>query len=405
MRLLNTSTLCLEEYTGACVPPYAILSHTWGDDEVLYHDVQRQDLTATSKATWTKVRSACREALRRGHQHIWIDTCCINKASSAELQKSINSMYDWYARAAECYVYLSDLGAECPVLDDVPQSELETVWHRKFLRCAWWTRGWTLQELIAPRAVLFFGSAWTYIGSKESLLHLISADTAIPISILNTSQKPSTLSIAKRMSWAANRQTLLEEDRAYSLLGLLGVKMPIIYGEGLRAFKRLQEELIKISADQSLFAWSSRSCTSGCLLAESPDDFANDGNVFLVGRPPAAYGMTDQGLRLEAPMLYCEDGDYREYLVLLSCRYEDKPGADVALRLGTYDDIGESDSRSFYIAEDEALEDRDGCPGHGPGRSGRVALVDSGFMEFAHRRVVQLSCAIRPQCGGSWKSS
>ncbi|KAH9809311.1 HET-domain-containing protein [Teratosphaeria destructans] len=393
MRLLNTTSLRLEEYTSACIPPYAILSHTWGEDEVLYHDVQCQDSTAITKAAWNKIRCACREALKRGHQHIWIDTCCINKNNSGELQKSMNAMYDWYARAAECYVYLSDLGAECPNLDDVLQSEMESVWQRKFLRCAWWTRGWTLQELIAPRDVLFFGSAWTCIGRKDGLLHLISANTAIPSSILNASQELSTLSIAKRMSWAANRQTSHEEDRAYSLLGLLDVKMPIIYGEGLGAFTRLQAELIKTSTDQSLFAWSSRSCTSGCLLAESPDDFANDGDIVLWGRPGAC-GMTTQSLRMEAPILYCEDGDYREYLVLLNCQYEDKPGAYVALRLGTYDDTGEFDSRNFYIAEDEAPVARDESSGHSPGRSGRVAMVDSGFMKFADRRVVLMGAGL-----------
>lgn len=237
MRLLNAQTHELQEYTGKDVPKYAILSHRWEEEEVSFQDLNSP--TYLTKKGYEKIKSACRLTLQYGLGHLWIDTCCIDKGSSAELAEAINSMYRWYAGAAVCFAYLCDV--------QLPKSPIR--------ESAWFSRGWTLQELIAPRWVHFYDTNWKFLGTKEGLIETLADTTRIDESVLSGRREPSSCSIAQRMSWAARRVTTRIEDRAYSLLGLFNVNMPLLYGEEDKAFMRLQEEIIRNSDDRSIFAW------------------------------------------------------------------------------------------------------------------------------------------------------
>ncbi|KAK1752813.1 heterokaryon incompatibility protein-domain-containing protein, partial [Echria macrotheca] len=242
MRLLNTTTIALEVFDND-PPPYAILSHRWEDEEVSFQDIE--DGRAKEKRGYHKIQMACGIAATAGIEHIWVDTCCINKGDSAELSEAINSMYLWYEESTICYVYMSDLPSTWPI---------PTYSRNDFQKSRWFERGWTLQELLAPSAVVFLNNDWEEVGTKLNLWEYITARTGIPGIILH-GQDVQSASIAQRMSWAADRRTTRIEDRAYSLMGLFGVNMPLLYGERQNAFLRLQEEIIKTSNDHSIFAW------------------------------------------------------------------------------------------------------------------------------------------------------
>jgi hypothetical protein len=262
MRLLNTDNFKVKEFRDDEVPRYAILSHTWDEEEVTFQNMlRRRWCRAANKKGYKKVKSCCSVARANGFKYVWIDTCCIDKTSSAELSEAINSMYRWYQKADVCYSYLAD----------VPSKAI-------FSSSRWFTRGWTLQELIAPLTVIFLDEEWKELGTKASLQHDVSDCTGIPISILSGDDDLETFSIAQRMSWAAKRKTSRIEDRAYCLLGIFGINMPLIYGERETAFTRLQEEIMKISDDYSLFAWKSSDNRSG-LLATSPAAFISSDNI------------------------------------------------------------------------------------------------------------------------------
>jgi hypothetical protein len=211
------------------IPPYAILSHTWGDEEVTYQDIT-SDLD-TAKAGYAKIEFCGRQAALDGLDFFWVDTCCIDKSSSAELQEAINSMFRWYRNAKRCYVYLSDISSTGPGLRDIDLP-----------RSRWFKRGWTLQELLAPASVQFFTRDGVLLGDKLSLAQEISQSTCIPVGAL---QEDPVIHFGpeERMSWANGRETKREEDEAYSLLGLLDLQIPIIYSEGRpNAFRRLRRE-------------------------------------------------------------------------------------------------------------------------------------------------------------------
>jgi hypothetical protein len=218
MRLLkldDSGGLCLIGPLNRDIPEYAILSHTWGADgeEVTYEDMIKG--TGKDKPGYTKIKFCAEQALRHGLRYSWVDTCCIDKSSSAELDEAIRSMFRWYSAAARCYVYLSDV----PNLKD-PTSTVESA----FATSRWFTRGWTLQELVAPELVEFFSRKCESIGYKESRLQQIYEKTGIAIEALQG--KPiSQFSIADRMSWAARRDTIREEDAAYCLLGIFGTSV------------------------------------------------------------------------------------------------------------------------------------------------------------------------------------
>lgn len=232
MRLLNTKSLALEVYIND-IPDYAILSHTWGDEEVTLRDLHSQ--TGSEKKGWSKIKNACQYAASQGWEYIWIDTCCIDKTDPTELSEAINSMFSWYESASVCYAYLAD------VTDGAA-----------FERSRWFTRGWTLQELLAPDMLEFVDSDWNPIGSREDWASEIEIATGIKQTHLADFRR---CCLATKLSWAANRQTTRTEDHAYSLLGLLGVHMPLIYGEGEKAFVRLQQELLRKYNDESILIW------------------------------------------------------------------------------------------------------------------------------------------------------
>jgi hypothetical protein len=168
-------------------------------------------------------------------------SCCIDKTSSAELSEAINSMFRWYSRSKVCYAYLTDVSYD-GFDDSLPKSR-------------WFTRGWTLQELLAPSSVVFYSAEWTRIGDSEVLISVLRNVTRIDEGILSRTKSLDWVSVAEKMSWAATRETTRVEDMAYCLLGIFDINMPLLYGEGGRAFQRLQEEILRNSQDQSLFAW------------------------------------------------------------------------------------------------------------------------------------------------------
>ncbi|KAF2682496.1 HET-domain-containing protein [Lentithecium fluviatile CBS 122367] len=246
MRLLlhsNTGELSLtKEFLGDdIIPPYAILSHTWKDgEEVTFKDLI--DGTGQDKAGYKKIWFCGQQAERDGLQYFWVDTCCIDKSNYGELREALNSMFRWYRDAVKCYVYLSDVStAKRKASDEVS----EFAWEPAFRASRWFTRGWTLQELLAPSSVEFFSQEWNRLGGKRLLTKQIIKITGIPELALQGAPL-SRFSINERLSWIENRRTKLEEDKAYSLLGILDVYIPPLYGEGMaRAFKRVMDEMDK----------------------------------------------------------------------------------------------------------------------------------------------------------------
>jgi len=374
MRLIHSKTFELEQF-GDDVPPYAILSHTWQEEEVSFGDMCRNPTTATRLKGWSKIRKSAEFARRDGIEYIWIDTCCIDKSSSAELSEAINSMFRWYQQAAVCYAFLSDVLLSLPssAADHLAQKKKED----QLKASRYFTRGWTLQELIAPPRMEFYDGSWQFLGSKRTsssirrtaeansdelsstetdssptqpsggsdFLSILARCSDVPAAILGGRQSPATRSVAQRMSWAARRQTTRQEDLAYCLMGLFDIHMPLLYGEGRRnAFVRLQEEIIKRTDDESLFAWrlpppldetwdiaapetSSTPPFSG-LLAPSPACFSDGCNVVSDSwrsvLPSIATNMTNRGLQMEARLARVP-ADSRSsssmyYWAFLSCR-------------------------------------------------------------------------------------
>jgi heterokaryon incompatibility protein (HET) len=233
------------------IPRYAILSHTWGSDteEVSFKDMM--DGNGTSKPGYDKIRFCGEQARCDSLQYFWIDTCCIDKSNSTELQEAINSMFRWYRDAAKCYVYVADVLR--PALDADHDGKPSLLpWESSFQKSRWFSRGWTLQELVAPAVVEFFSKEGEYLGNKRSLERHIHEVTGIPVKALQGSPL-SDFSVPERMLWAENRDTTRKEDKAYSLLGIFDVHMPLIYGEGReKAFKRLRDEIHKASQGKLL---------------------------------------------------------------------------------------------------------------------------------------------------------
>jgi hypothetical protein len=238
MRLLHTATASdgklrwTEDYVRSQdIPPYAILSHTWGEQEVIFDDLKSLDNTndvgLEKEACWDKIRFCARQAERDGLNYFWVDTCCIDKTNSQELQEAINSMFCWYQNAEKCYVLLSDV--ENNSLEG--NGSLRRRWKAAFRKSRWFNRGWTLQELLAPRSVEFFSKEGELLGDKQSLKDTISEITGIPSEALSGKQV-SEFSVAERFFWAEDRQTTRDEDGAYCLFGIFGIHLPLIYGEG-----------------------------------------------------------------------------------------------------------------------------------------------------------------------------
>jgi hypothetical protein len=240
MRLLKRSDIgalsLTDDLPDQDVPEYVALSHTWGaaGQEVTLQDFQsRSTEQRTGKAGYAKIRFCSDQAAQDGYQYFWIDTCCIDKTNNVELTEAINSMFRWYREAARCYVYLSDVKVA---------EQQHNAWQNNFTNSKWFTRGWTLQELLAPKSVEFFSSEGFRLGNKNSLEGEIQRITGIPIDALR-GRSLSDFSVSERMDWATKRTTTRKEDEAYSLLGIFDIHMPLIYGEREKALVRLREQI------------------------------------------------------------------------------------------------------------------------------------------------------------------
>jgi len=263
---------------------YAILSHRWLAQEVDYNEMVELANIALGERDeirrrdgYQKILQSCNQAQKDGYKWLWVDTCCIDKRSSAELSEAINSMYRWYENAKVCYAYLHDVsGSSFPTASDWERYPDFHGWPE------WFSRGWTLQELIAPSKVQFFNKDWRSLGCKKMLAPILEAITGIPGHILIHGLHGNRPCVAQIMSWAANRTTTRVEDRAYSLMGLLDVNMPMLYGEGKKAFHRLQLEIIRASNDQSIFAWDSEKVQPTSILADDPSRFRYCGRMELM---------------------------------------------------------------------------------------------------------------------------
>jgi Heterokaryon incompatibility protein (HET) len=314
MRLIHSKTLRLKEFSEDEIPPYAILSHTWGEGEVSLQDME--DCDVDKKIGYDKIKRCCIQAAADGFEYTWVDTCCIDKTSSSELSEAINSMYRWYQEADVCYTYLSD----------VPTGRDPHVSGSDFSKSRWFTRGWTLQELVAPTTVIFFSSDWKEIGTKSSLQEVVANATGIPATaFLGYDDDLRTFSVAQRMSWAAKRETTRTEDLAYCLLGLFDVSMPLLYGEGQRAFIRLQEDIMRRSDDPTIFAWTSDIIwdTRCVLLAPTPSRFLRSGNIIRShDRKSASFTLTNKGVHIELPVFHL-DNQPGAFLGVLDCHYTD----------------------------------------------------------------------------------
>ncbi|KAL1945174.1 hypothetical protein VTO73DRAFT_2794 [Trametes versicolor] len=351
MWLLRVEDATLHYFPDGGAPPYAILSHVWRGVEQTFQDVQAissmappgivnpamlTPSTMFPRGLSPKILHLCIYAQKRGYKWAWIDTCCIDKTSSAELSEALNSMYSYYAKAEICFALLDDVRG-----DEDPRASRST-----FRGSMWFRRGWTLQELLAPRAVVFLSMLWQPVGTNHALADVIEQITGIDQAVLTHQRPLREVSVARRMSWAAKRETTRVEDGAYSLMGIFNVFMPAVYGEGAaRAFMRLQEEILKQLPDQSIFAWGfaddqadhyetmrglyrrplsaeayrlqlayQRHRGLQGLLAQSPRDFVHSGNIHTISFrqlsealnlhvPIPFYHPTSGGLRIQMPVI------------------------------------------------------------------------------------------------------
>ncbi|EIW56881.1 uncharacterized protein TRAVEDRAFT_73247 [Trametes versicolor FP-101664 SS1] len=324
-RFLDTHTGEFVLKNDPATARYAILSHTWRSEanggEQTYDvviELQRQSrlsplrrdgvascapcpcqscggALSVSPLLWhrdsklsDKIKGICKVAREAGYKLLWVDSCCIDKSSSAELSEAIKSMWEWDLR-------FGPFGA--------------SQWHR---------RGWTLQELIAPDDVVFMTRRWEVFGTKIGLAETLDQITGIDVSILTGQVDIRSVSVACRMSWAAKRKTTRVEDQAYCLMGIFGVHITPIYGEGTNAFLRLQEEIIRTIADQSIFAWGYANCT-----AQNPESEA--------GTEPGLHG-------IEEWERYVEDIE-TGFLDLPALEYDTPLGTAVNTRLPRIDQI------------------------------------------------------------------
>ncbi|KAI0449549.1 HET-domain-containing protein [Xylaria acuta] len=336
MRLLNVESRRLREFFDSDIPKYAILPHTWGEEEVTFQDISKPN--HQQKFGYVKINYCCLQAEEDGLKWVWVDTCCINKDSSTELSEAINSMFRWYQNSEICYIYLSD----------VPSDEDPSRPGSAFRKSRWFTRGWTLQELLAPNHRVFYDSTWSFIGAihnssehrktrrrhfRQAFEKILSEYrvyyergtrmldlgpticdiTGIRPDVIKHERHPVAVIAAEKMAWASERKTSRIEDIAYCLLGIFGVNMPLLYGEGDRAFARLQEEIIRATYDHSIFSWGLGDNHRGSrgadwhLLARHPDvfkqfnRFADPFKTILGG---SHYSMTNLGLHVELLVIY-----------------------------------------------------------------------------------------------------
>lgn len=336
---------------------YAILSHRWEDDEVKFNTMQPGDLQRSRK-----IKGACDLARAAKYEYIWIDSVCMDKSNAVETARNINSMFEYYQNAEVCITYLSDV--------DVTKTGSKRFAANAKENSVWFTRGWTLQELLASPSMWFYDKNWQLIGDKddESIKRDLSAATKINSTYLNGDLSFRNTSVATRMSWMAGRTTTHIEDIAYSMFGILGVTMDPQYGEGANAFLRLQRVLLEGPRDESIFAWTSSEQGLTCysrtpttptppwtpsswgLLAPSPNCFRNSWNVVVPSSEDIEereYGWVQNGVRFMVPQKSGTDvtnwlGLPRKQIKFaLNCRVRDSSNAErtVVIHLVSKDGI------------------------------------------------------------------
>ena len=397
MRLLNAQTLNLKVFENdAAVPKYAILSHTWGDDEVSFQDMLHSVTKAKSKEGFKKIQFTATQALKEQIDYIWVDTCCIDKSSSAELTEAINSMFRWYKKAEVCYVYLADVDEPQKLDSDHRFVHLPfSRWKPQIRKSRWFTRGWTLQELIAPRNLVFYSANWYNLGTKKKHANFLASITGIHQYALRGGLL-SEFSIAIRMSWAARRNTTRVEDLAYCLLGIFGVYMPMLYGEGERAFIRLQEEILKLSDDLSIFCWKSLDTSPTIhrgLLARSPAEFSDEQIRALKDEDIKPCQFTNKGLMIELP-LKPREGRENEYCATLSKKQTNYPGYGIYLTQLSTTKFARVDAHQFWKPDENesgekkticVKEEHDPPQQFGRDRIGGIYVIDAPpWATFSH---------------------
>ncbi|KAK1833962.1 heterokaryon incompatibility protein-domain-containing protein [Podospora conica] len=415
MWLIDAATLRLEYFAiPEKAPAFAILSHTWGDDELSFAQFQSLRDTDPLKNTrgYEKIRKTCELALQSDIPYAWVDTCCIDKSSSAELSEAINSMFDYYQRSEICYAYLSDWEPDIsweslaplggwpqpepnlrpekesraepkssatqpqPSLEPQPMSAaqptsgsqahptadpsqmrepgsasgdpesslVEECSARQDLPLRWFTRGWTLQEVIAPRVVEFFDASWQSRGFKhyETVRQHLSRITGIASKVIynGSVEIVNTICLGQRMSWAAYRETSRLEDTAYCLIGIFQIHMPLLYGEGDKAFLRFQQEIVRHTTDLSIFAWDGDSGRYfSNIFAPHPRQFAGLGtctrsNYDIFTERPSEILNTNQGLRVfTTPYWMKAPSDTGSILFDLQCTLGDKTAKHIFVQL------------------------------------------------------------------------
>lgn len=329
MRVLRVDDLRFKEFPDLPDKPYAILSHVWGEREITFQDLTRYRFSDLKRKPGLEKAAAKLQGYRSlaqksGIEYIWIDTCCINKPDHSELTEAINSMYNWYKVSEVCYAYLEDVKWK-----DSESGKLE------FPRSKWFTRGWTLQELLATKDVVFFSRNWKKLGNKRGLSRIVSSTTNIHRDYLRGEKAVEDASVAQRMSWASERQTSKVEVLAYCLMGIFNVKMPLLYGERLPgAFRRLQEEILKVHDDTSIFAWNNMSSdicgglgslTEGAvfaLLAPSPACF-RDSNEIVRKPIPSGHRYKNFVRGVRAPIIFNNKGLHLTLPVIVECDNSD----------------------------------------------------------------------------------
>lgn len=325
MRFLNTSTYEIttdDDPQFRNDPRYAILSHRWVGQEITLQTLRPADLLDLNLNTpqLNKIRGACSIARQETPpiKWLWDDTCCIDKTNSVEEARSINSMFKWYRNATVCYAYLHDVTRSAPGTQMFKSQDPRR--KQNDLESEWFERGWTLQELLSPRHLNFFDRGWNFMGSKKDLAGILQRVTGIDARYLTGERRIQEASIATKMSWMAGRITKEIEDIAYSMLGLLGIAMMPLYGEGTKAFMRLQKTLIESSPDESIFAWTTPAEGLACfqefgqtpkfspqnwgMLAPSPDCFKQSGDIVVfpdrvVPRLNGGYRWVQQGVQFD----------------------------------------------------------------------------------------------------------
>ncbi len=332
--------------------PYAIVSHRWTKFERKFRHFQDPFSDTTAEISerlldptsidydehpgYAKIAKACQLARDDDIPYVWLDTCCINKfprdedpePDENETAQAISSMFRWYEEAVVCYAFLHDVSKDEHLYR--PGSSKEIKKSSAAYRCRigafgkseWFERGWTLQELLAPRRLEFYDHYWKPLGTKKSKWSSISEVTGIQGEYIRQKKPLSEACIAVKMSWGASRDTGRKEDMAYCMLGIFGVSMEVRYGaaEEENAFMRLQETLVQTFPDESIFAWlidnEGVDTQHYGLLAPWISCFRRSGNLTIEpskGEPVKRHGhgfeSVRRGIDFDLPMDYPDHGN------------------------------------------------------------------------------------------------